>query len=106
MVAWLNFALHEMTHLHQSEDEIIILLWLKELQAFWIARELPDQNERYFAPEFDARANFFQELLNSYPELNEILFRNDVSLSEATIKKVASEVEKSKILHLFPNYTF
>lgn len=101
---WLNFCLHEITHLFQDNFDANIPLWLKELQAYWVARNLVAIDLRFNKPDFDARADFFQLLLNEYPDLHHVLLDLKRGKNIYTLQGIIKRVSKAKIYELFPNY--
>jgi hypothetical protein len=102
--AWLNLILHELTHLHQKDSDTSIPLWLKELQAYWVGRELAEPDSQLHKPDFDQRADFFQSLLDKYPDLHQVLLELNQGYNQFTLYSVLKEVPEEKVRELFPDY--
>lgn len=101
---WLNLILHEITHLYQDDTDRELPLWLKELQAYWVGRELVDPDLKVSITDFDKRADFFQSLLDKYPDLHQVILSLNRGKNLSTLYSVTKDVPEGKIKELFPNY--
>lgn len=104
-VTWLNYVLHEMTHLLQVKNDASIPLWLIEMQSAWLAREVVPEKLRFYQSDLDARADAYQELINKYKDLNQALFDlKKWGRNHATIYNVKQDMQSERIKELFPHY--
>lgn len=101
---WLNLILHEITHLYQDDIDRELPLWLKELQAYWVGRELVDPDLQVSIPDFDKRADFFQSLIDEYPDLCQVIFDLNRGKNRFTLYSILKKVPEEKIKELFPDY--
>jgi hypothetical protein len=102
--AWLNIALHEICHLYQDDKDESLPLWLKELQAYWIGRELVPMDLQFHRSDFDARADEYQALLDKYPDLHSCLLDLNRGKNLATVQSAKNDVTNERIMELFPDY--
>lgn len=101
---WLNLVLHEITHLYQDDTDSEVPLWLKELQAYWVGRQLVDPESQLHLPDFDKRADFFQTLLYQYPDLHEVILELNRGKNRHTLYRIRQLVSEDQIKELFPDY--
>ncbi|MEP7166465.1 MAG: hypothetical protein ABI758_00625 [Candidatus Woesebacteria bacterium] len=101
---WLNMVLHEIVHIHQDDEDESLPLWLKELQAYWVGRELVPVAMQYHTPDFDRRADAYQKLLDKYNDLQSCLLSLNRGKNQATVYHVKKEISDGEVKKLFPHY--
>jgi hypothetical protein len=101
-----NFILHEITHLYQPGDEKVdIPLWLRELQAYWVGRELADENSRVHSEYYDKLADFFQKLLDKYgDDVHKLCLSKARGHNTFVLYKIKEEFTPEIQADLFPDY--
>ncbi|RJR30372.1 hypothetical protein C4564_00090 [Candidatus Microgenomates bacterium] len=101
-----NYVLHEMTHLYQSVgQDTQIPLWLYELQAYWVGRELSDEDTRVHNSLYDSRADYFQELLDEHgEELLQVCFSRNTGYNKLILHRAKSQFTEKTQKKLFPDY--
>ncbi|MEO8581686.1 MAG: hypothetical protein ABI425_03845 [Patescibacteria group bacterium] len=102
-----NIILHEITHLYQpgGEKANSIPLWLHELQAYWVGRELCDEDSQVHNDEYDKRADFFQMLLDKYgDDVHALCLSKNKGHNEFTMYQIRKEFTLEVQQDLFPDY--
>lgn len=95
-----NQILHEMTHLYQATSGLAPFL-LIETQAYWIARELPENS--FGSAASNAIADFYAYLLEKYgDEVHALCFGS--SGNQELANNLAAEFTPEVVSLLFPDY--